>query len=518
VLKAKVPPELIASVTPLIPPIDPEIPDIPGLPEPPLPAVEAGSAGGKPELTLAERVELYSGPTRGKFLRANVEPSRFAFNEVQALTTKAAIDIGAVDEISAALQKFDLNLDDLVLQVEDTTGNINFEELVDVGLDGNRDKIVATYMVKKASGFSGGLCTAGSLEYVAFWADWNDTCDWEYLDTVKVRAYDFDELPDGGLCYSAALPVDLDEFKRKCQDPKVARIRAVLSWNSPPSTTDPDQLPTWGNRLDAHALVPRLEGSPGLMSVIGGLSVFYIDDTTGMATPTAKFTDTGTTVYSPSGDTVPFGGLIVVRGPAVANKRYRIQVIDSDGDSQTLTEKIWISPSNGGAGSYHTGTADGWFDYKQYAANFSSVLGYYRSNQNDKVTIQLEIEGDGVVDTQAVQLDNIRPDVAVTITAPGTDCGLFESGVVMEGLVDATDVHMGAWRVEIDGGPAGFGPVVVATGDADTAPGGTAWKYSTKGLLQCGYIVRVVASDRAIVGSGNSQHHRSADVGFCILT
>ena len=238
-----------------------------------------------------------------------------------------------------------------------------------------------------------------------------------------------------------------------------------------------------------------------------------------MASAAAKFADTGVPVYSPLGLESPFGGLIVVRGPAVGGKRYRIQVIDSGGASQTLTEKVWVTPQVG-ASHYHTGTPDGWFDYLDYNDNFTQVLGYYRSSGDDIVTIQLEIEGDGVVDSQVIQLDNTRPEVAISITEPGTDCGLFGAGVLLKGIVVATDTHMGGWSVVIDGGPAGFGPVPVTTGgtgNTNTPATGSEWTFDTTGLEQCGYVVRVHANDRAIVNSGNHQHHRSEDVGFCIL-
>ena len=53
----------------------------------------------------------------------------------------------------------------------------------------------------------------------------------------------------------AILPVDLTYHRRSCSKPKVGRIRAVLSWGVPPSTTNPDQLSHWGNRLDAHVQI-----------------------------------------------------------------------------------------------------------------------------------------------------------------------------------------------------------------------------------------------------------------------
>ena len=57
------------------------------------------------------------------------------------------------------------------------------------------------------------------------------------------------------MCYSAILPVDLTYHRRSCKEPKVARVRAVLSWAVPPSTTDPDALNYWGNRIDAHVQI-----------------------------------------------------------------------------------------------------------------------------------------------------------------------------------------------------------------------------------------------------------------------
>lgn len=506
--KVEIPDYLLETLGTPTPPIDPQFPEIPDLPEPPLPGPDVSPLAKV--LEIDDLIDAYTvGDKRPKL---EVEPERFAFTTLQM----AAGNLEVLASLKPSFDKINIDLSDLVGVIEDTTGNISYEELVDLGLESNREKLVATYQVKKQSGFSGGLCTNGSTEYVAFWADWNDTCAWEYLGTVAVKAYDFTELPDGGLCYSAALPVDLAEFKRKCTDPKTAQVRAVLSWNSPPSTTNPDQLPTWGNRLDSHVLIPRREGEPGKLTVIGGISTEFISDVTGLVAGSAKFVDTGTAIYSPLGLDCPFGGLVVVRGPAVAGKRYRLRVIDSGGAGQTLTEKIWVTPVVGFS-SYHTGTVDGWFNYLPYTQNFAGILGYYRSSGNDKVTIQLEIEGEGVVDTQIIQLDNTWPTAAVSITDPGTDCGVFEEGAMLKGKVWANDLYMGGWSVSIDGGPAGFGPVGVTSGQTNTPAIGADWTFDTDGLEQCGYVVDVHVRDRAIVNSGNHQHTFGTDVGFCLM-
>src|SRR2546429_2310074 len=42
--------------------------------------------------------------------------------------------------------------------------------------------------IKRPNGYSGGLCTAGSQEYVAFWVDWGS--GWSYAGTTSVSVHD----------------------------------------------------------------------------------------------------------------------------------------------------------------------------------------------------------------------------------------------------------------------------------------------------------------------------------------
>jgi hypothetical protein len=48
-----------------------------------------------------------------------------------------------------------------------------YEQIENIGLDYNLEQFVASIRIKQAAGYSGDLCSAGSLEYVTFWADWN---------------------------------------------------------------------------------------------------------------------------------------------------------------------------------------------------------------------------------------------------------------------------------------------------------------------------------------------------------
>ena len=90
----------------------------------------------------------------------------------------------------------------------------------------------------------------GSYEYVAFWADWDNTCDFTYLGTVTINVHDYNPLPAGGLSYTALLKVNLDHHRRTCKEPRSGASGPSFPGASPPSTTDPDAPNYWGNRID----------------------------------------------------------------------------------------------------------------------------------------------------------------------------------------------------------------------------------------------------------------------------
>ena len=473
----------------------------PDLPEP-LPGPDPDPIVAPAALSIEELAKNY---LRAKNSELTVEPQRFAFSAYQQIKLSTDANPAALTELTASLAKFDINISALVAGIEDTTGNISYEELEDIGLDWNQEKLVATYRVKKKSGFSGGLCSKGST-----------------VDTVAVKAYDFIKLPDGGLCYIAVLPVDLSKIRRDCDKPLIGRVRAVLSWNTPPSTVDPSAVPHWGNRLDTHVLIPPGEvytGVKPILTAVGGIGVPYINNVTGLTGPTAKFVDNGLSADS-LGRPCPFGGRVIVRGPGFPGYRYQVQVRElGTAVWSTLTKKIYVT-STMGFGSYHTIDGDGWFKYLSHAQNFAGILAYFETSGNQKWEIRLHIEGVFGAADQIVRLDNTAPTVDVSITEPVGDCGLVTPGTLMKGKVVATDSYMGSWSVVIDGGPAGFGPVPTtsgASGTSNTPVGGSEWTFDTTGLVQCGYVVRVRARDRAIVHSISSNHHRSTDVGFCVI-
>jgi hypothetical protein len=100
----------------------------------------------------------------------------------------------------------DVDISKLIGFVLDPQGNETYEQIGCVGLNENTAELVATVDLKLSSGYSGGLCTGGSQEFVAFWVDWDDGSGLQYAGTTSVNVHDITTIPKGGLSYSAVLP------------------------------------------------------------------------------------------------------------------------------------------------------------------------------------------------------------------------------------------------------------------------------------------------------------------------
>ena len=263
----------------------------------------------------------------GRLALEPVPAHRIAVAEV----AKAMSGVTASVELAATsldFAKLDINWTSLVDLLAEGKGDTSYEQLECLGLDNQAAQLVATYRVKRPTGFSGPPCSAGSTEYVAFWADFDDDCVPTYLGTVAVAAHDYITMPAGGLSYAAVLPLDLGAYRRLCHQPGLHRVRAVLSWNTPPSTTDPDEVPHWGNRVDTHVHV--LPGRPydgvARLSIVGGVDTDEINAATGVTAPVAHIAYNGTPLDSRG---CPFAGLVTVHGPndpALVGTTYRLLV------------------------------------------------------------------------------------------------------------------------------------------------------------------------------------------------
>lgn len=488
-----------------------------------------------PPLDVAQLAALYHVDAAKELGPAVTVPAhRFGAGAITpALAAAAPLETLAVAE---SWKSLGLNWAEAVAALTELDSDVNYEQIDCVGLDVTRSRLVATIDIKRPYGYLGGLCSFGSTEYVAFWGDFGGSdCALTYLGTAKVKVHDIPSIPAGGLSYAAVLPVDLSAFTKSCDQPVIGRIRAVLSWNTAPSTTDPDALPFWGNRLDTHVqLPPKSPGSgtgPNVWAV-GGVGVADLDSSynafwmttsgSGMTKPNAHFALTGiATDPRPS----PFGGRVVVQGDPVLGGSYRVQVRNrtTNGTWTTLLNKLYVVDTSGGAGSNLP--VGEYYPYLDHTQNEDSVLAQWDTTGNDLWEIKLDALD--AMNTPLgevhylVQLDNTAPSVDIHIDSGG-DCKKFTVGTPIDGHFFAQDPedHFGSYSLWIlpDNLPGGTGVLTPAGGTTPTAAApGDPWHLDTHGMSACAYVAIVQAHDRTIVSSSTvGWYSGQVAVGFSL--
>jgi hypothetical protein len=224
-------------------------------------------------LTLAQLAELYSGK------ESQVPTHRFGYVDVHSALSAPAVSSELVANKMAEFAALKIDWSNMVGALTEKDADVTFEQLDCVGLEGmpGSERLVASFRIKQTAGYSGNLCSAGSFEYVAFWADWDNMCAFTYLGTVPVKVHDINRTTGEDLCYMAVLPVDLSEHRTRYEIAKIARIRAVLSWAVPPSTTNPNTLNFWGNSIDTLVCFPigKTGCSGGVMALPSALSKMF---------------------------------------------------------------------------------------------------------------------------------------------------------------------------------------------------------------------------------------------------
>ena len=466
----------------------------------------------------------------------------------------ADVSQSAMVSMAAEFKGLGLDLEAIVKALNDTKANVGFEELECLGLDYDWERLVATLRVKRPTGYSGDLCHKGSLEHVAFWADWNNECEWTYLGTVDINVHDISTIPAGGLSYSAILPVDLNALRQPCSKPKIARVRAVLSWSTPPSTVDPDALTTWGNRIDAHVQIKPgapIEFGPKI-SIIGGIGVdnigVFVDgltktsDTYGVdGVPFAMYGWAYADEWAPHTRKCPFGGTIIVQGPPFPFFKYRLWAHNTVTNATVIVKDPYFTTDLNGVGTWrYPDPITGYSWYLPQIQNMDAVLSYWAPGGDDLWEIRLELANIfevplGTTPWHLVQLDNTGPvrkplgeaplagdTMDIYITSGGGDCATFTIGDVISGRFVARDLNFGAYSLMTT--PVSLSPPnpvpssgLVQTAPAVPAPGGNGWTLNTAGMQACGYVIVVQVWDRSIVNSYPGSHNFNwTDVGFCL--
>lgn len=122
-----------------------------------------------------------------------------------------------------------------------------YEELRAVGLYPADNLLEAVFRIKLPYGFSGNLCKAGSNEYIAFYVDYGDGNGFVSVGAPAiVNVHDLAKVSEGPVYYAAKKTFDPELLS--CTTPQIVKVRAILSWQDPP--TGPDFIPVWGNRME----------------------------------------------------------------------------------------------------------------------------------------------------------------------------------------------------------------------------------------------------------------------------
>lgn len=512
------------------------------------------------------------------YARKDVPAHRFLYPEIRKHITHP--------ELAAAFQpaqpegflsELNIDLAKVFASLFATNGDTTYEELSCIGLDPSSttpDALIGTIRIKRPDGYLGGLCDAGSIEYVGFWIDWGDGT-WQWAGTAQVRVHDISHIPREGLSYAVYQPVHLEEHRRPCtQGPATARVRAILSWNQAPPPANPDYVPRWGNRLET-----RIHIYPGTAAVTGdytpymqnlcGIALCNIDQATGFA-PGER----------------PFGGSVLIFGhipgapnvltPEADRPRYRVSVraapggvpvgppqFLNDGFGLTVDEQIGAAlptstniTQSAGAGDYYVYREAppvpgvGWRTVSPSRLlavwNSSGKTGLWeiKIEAQDPVTLVTYVAGtvlctaDGSTRQNViVDLDQAAPVASLSITGyqrGGTgpvltdilNCGTFQVGDLLHGSYSVTDEHFGSLGLTAeptpDGAPGRFTidglatasrsyPAVPTTGQAGV------WTFNTAGLDPCGYTIQLSASDRTVASCSGGWTDNNNFIGFCLV-
>jgi hypothetical protein len=207
----------------------------------------------------AERQQRALERRRALYRIERVPADRFAFAELTHLIEARRHESGSV---LAPFLPEAKEIEDALTRLGSRRGDATYEEVQGIGFGPEEETVAAVLTVKRTSGYAAGLCSTGSSsEHIVFWLELEGT--WHSLGTSSLRVHDRDQTAGEAEQYLVIRPVPGHLLPAKGK-PVLGTLRAVLSWNVPPSTTDPHAIPYWGNRQETRVSVrPRKGGLPG---------------------------------------------------------------------------------------------------------------------------------------------------------------------------------------------------------------------------------------------------------------
>ncbi|HBI15561.1 MAG TPA: hypothetical protein DDY20_08630 [Desulfobulbaceae bacterium] len=516
---------------------------------------------------VSKPVHLSGSELAKLYRKEDVPPHRYNFSALRAI----ARSIGQYPSARAVFQqdpRFKA-VEESVAALLNAKPSTRYEELRCVGLNYDLEQLAAVLTVKMVCGYNGDLCTEGSNEHVAFWVRVHDgieqVCSWKYLGTASVNVHDIKPVPVGGLHYAAYLPVDLSFLKQGCSKARVLKVRAVLSWNAKPDPAAPDQLPVWGNRVEALIqLKPGKTVRPGecrpFIWSVGNMAVESI-----AGNPPALLTSTlgdgyANGVSAGAGFMAaesPFGGIVAVCGrithppgsPAPGDKlKYKVQYKKSGGAWKDIRDdfRLWLRRDGVPAGCLaQAADGSGYFSYQVDDALTSSppmvevqdnllVMWHTPVAEGDGLYLlrvllyspgslpQPGVPADHLASSEVkVMIDNTPPTALISLRMG--DCQQFIAGEDIPGEFTASDEHI--WHYSISVRPSSMAQppsVFPATGQypvlAEPGAANAAFTLRTSsGTAGCGYVLRLRVTDRTIVNNHFPGYSTLADLGFCLL-
>ncbi len=473
--------------------------------------------------------------------KAGVPDHRTLYSSVGSLLhTQAsfakASSVFAMPDIS----KLKINISKLIpfFNLNGQDADTTYEELTCVGFNTAFDRLGAVIHVKKNNGFSGNLCTTGSMENVAFWADWDNNGIFDqYLGTVSLNVHDISNIPEGGLYYNVMLPVDVTGRLAACGTPKIMRVRAVLSWESLPSTTNPDQLNHWGNYKDAYVQLRPADytdtGIHAAIEFVGNAARELIDN----ATHLYNFNGISPTAANnrPWGGDVNFNG-IIHRNGYNGTIEYRILYKNfGAGDATyqpvTTSQTFTLDNLNDSAPQYpsYQTNPDGWFVYEQNPVtgiyNTTNLLATWHAGglPNTTYTVRFVVRVEGIEtieDEFSMVIYNGGMSISPTanssvdftkdldLVIDSGDCKLYSDTDVIHGHLRAVHPYIADWSLDLQPSshvPSGLHPTPLSGSYPTTSftdgEHELAWSLATETLPQCGYTISIGAHTRVILNS-----------------
>ncbi len=261
---------------------------------------------------------------KGLYANSKIPAHRYGFaaatqikaQPVQKVVAKASALKGL--NIPSANLAIGAELAAILAAIDGAKGDTTYEQLTCAGYNPQTQTLEAVISIKLNGGYSGGLCTAGSYEYVSFFAFFGGV--WHSLGAAQVNVHDLTSVTSGNPVNYAVVRIS-NLTSELCEKLTAVPLRAILSWQSVP--TGPNFIPVWGNVLNTHVqpqISDGIHGEHATLMRVGLVSTVGIQSSTNSSLLNDYL---GNVVQPPDGPIAgdcanandsPFGGNIGIEG------------------------------------------------------------------------------------------------------------------------------------------------------------------------------------------------------------